>query len=375
MKSMLLHSRFRGSVMGLLLLIPLFFFSGCVGRKEAVLVTARLGQASEQTEKLVAHLKAADAANVAGLQEFQTAFFDLQRERALDAIKLKEAVYIREIEEKTSAFLVELPVARLNFINAFAAEVNEQTKPLIEKERLIMQEVDKARKAAGEHPGDLERDLAVQKHESALLATELVRIELVAKVAQAANDRADALLSERSATIVTLAAESRAKVVASAERARTKVQAVKPLIPPLPKPGTEAYAALTAYVQAVRGSSDSFAKYLQSNSLATQSFAGSFVTGFSGSIVGAVTGALRGDVPRTAEVVREGTDIARGIYADVLADNDLNGREILAGFQHDAKKAGGQLTDLAREKAGAFLATQFPRLLAGLSSTQAAGKK
>ena len=45
------------------LALPVLLLGGCYSRKEAVLVTNRLGSASEETGKLVAQMKASDAAN------------------------------------------------------------------------------------------------------------------------------------------------------------------------------------------------------------------------------------------------------------------------------------------------------------------------
>lgn len=339
--------------------------SGCYSRKEAVLVTNRLGAASQQTGKLVAQMKVADADQVAALKELRTAFLAAQQTLALDAVTRQENALLQAIAEKQATLFVELNTERTRFISVFAVAVNDAMKPLREREVTLGRASQTALQTATAFPGDRDRRQASLQADAEYLALSTTITQLVAEAGFQAYQESDQAFADKLAAIDALVTETKGKVAASANRAREKIRRQTPPALPLPEPGTAAFDALTAYVQAVQGSSDAFAHYLQSNSLATKSILGSFVSGFGENIGTAVTGALRGDVPKTADVVKEGTALAKTFYGEILDDNQTNGRALVEQLNTDVRKAGTDLLGLARTQAQNFITAKLSGLKLG----------
>jgi hypothetical protein len=353
------------------LLAAVLLLGGCYSRKEAALVTNRLGTASQQAGKLVAQMRTADADNVAAIRELHAAFLSTQQALALDAVGRQEDALLRAAAEKQAGLLGELHVERGRFLSEFATSVNEAVKPLREREIALGKVSEAARQAAAAFPNDRDRreaDLKAAVEYQALAST---TNQVVAEAGFQAYRLADQAFADKLSAISGLVTDTKTKVSAAAARSREKIlrQPAPPLV--LPAPGTAAFDALTAYVQAVQSSSDAFAHYLQSNSLATKSILGSFVSGFGENIVPAVTGALRGDAPKTIDVVKEGTALAKTLYGEVLHDHDTNGRALLDQMNTDARKAGTDLLGLARTQAQNFITAKLAGLKLGAPSAPA----
>lgn len=345
-------------------LLAVVFLSGCYSRKEAALVTARLGAASEKTGLLVTKLAEADADNVKALQELHQAFLTAQQQRALATVELKQNEFLQVIGTNEAALYRDVAEERARFIGLFFTQVNESMKPLRAKETELAAAAVKAKKAREEFPNDKDRQLASLQADAQYIALAYSIAQLAGEAGRRAYADADEAVEKVMQASATAANDARQKIRAAAESSRSKIRAATPPVANLPGLGTESYKALSAYVTAVRASSDQFALYLQSNSLATNSFAASFLKGFGENIVGAVTDGLQGKAPKASEAIKEAKDIGKLLYGDVLADNDTNGKAILELFGSLTEKTKGDLLASARATAENYITKQLTILQA-----------